>query len=148
LPAGLCAFSGNGQIFSYFRLPAPWIGFARLPHPGLTEPRQRIVVFGVVADDDVASGDVCRIPQKTKTYLQIVYNVKYNFQKLNRLILFGEHSLRRAIREFVTHYHQARNHQGLGNRLIVSDLAPKTSGTIRRRERLGGLLNFYYRAAA
>jgi len=32
---------------------------------------------------------------------------------LNRLILFGEQSLRRAIREFVTHYHQERNHQGL-----------------------------------
>jgi transposase InsO family protein len=67
---------------------------------------------------------------------------------LNRLILFGEHSLRRAIREFVTHYHQERNHQGLGNRLIVSDLPPKTSGTISRRKRLGGLLNYYYRAAA
>ena len=66
---------------------------------------------------------------------------------LERLILFGEHSLRRAIREFVTHYHQERNHQGLGNRLIVSDSVSKTSGTIRRRERLGGMLNYYYRAA-
>ncbi len=67
---------------------------------------------------------------------------------LERLILFGEHSLRRAIREFVSHYHRERNHQGLGNRLIVSDLASKTSGTIRRRERLGGMLNYFYRAAA
>src|SRR5947199_4253533 len=38
--------------------------------------------------------------------------------------------------------------QGLGKRLIVSDLISKTSGTIRRRERLGGMLNYYYRAAA
>ena len=30
------------------------------------------------------------------------------------------------------HYHQERNHQGLGNRLIVSDLVSKTSGGIRR----------------
>ncbi len=67
---------------------------------------------------------------------------------LDRLIFFGEHSLRRAIREFVTHYHHERNHQGLGNRLIVSDLVSKTSGTIRRRERLGGMLNYYYRVAA
>jgi len=67
---------------------------------------------------------------------------------LDRLILFGEHSLRRAIREFVTHYHQERNHQGLDNRLIVPDLVSETSGTIRRRERLGGMLNYYYRAAA
>jgi Integrase core domain. len=67
---------------------------------------------------------------------------------LHRLLLFGEHSLRRALREFVTHYHQERNHQGLGNRLIVSDLVSETSGAIRRRERLGGMLNYYYRAAA
>ncbi len=40
------------------------------------------------------------------------------------------------------------NHQGLGNRLIVSDLVAKTSGTIRRRERLGGMPNYYYRASA
>ena len=67
---------------------------------------------------------------------------------LDRLILFGEQSLRRAIREFVTHYHQERNHQGLGNRLIVSDLVSNTSGKIHCRERLGGMLNYYYRAAA
>jgi hypothetical protein len=67
---------------------------------------------------------------------------------LNRLILFGENSLRQAIREFVVHYHQERNYQGFGNRRIVSDLAPEISGAIRRRERLGGLLNYYYRAAA
>ena len=34
---------------------------------------------------------------------------------LDRLILFGEGSLRKAIREFVAHYHLERNHQGLGN---------------------------------
>ncbi|HEY1213695.1 MAG TPA: hypothetical protein VGE93_08690, partial [Bryobacteraceae bacterium] len=67
---------------------------------------------------------------------------------LNRLILFGEHSLRRAIREFVTHYHQERNHQGLDNRLIVSDIISEASDPIRRRERLGGMLNYYCRAAA
>ena len=38
---------------------------------------------------------------------------------LERLILFGEGSLRKAIREFIVHYHPERNHQGLGNRLIV-----------------------------
>ena len=41
-----------------------------------------------------------------------------------------------------------REKQGLGNRLIVSDLVSKTSGPIRRRERLGGMMNYYYRAAA
>src|SRR6266852_6553570 len=38
---------------------------------------------------------------------------------LERMILFGEESLRTAIRNFVAHYHSERNHQGLGNRLII-----------------------------
>ena len=46
-------------------------------------------------------------------------------------------------------YHTERNHQGLGNRLIVpiQSVAEKT-GPIRRRQRLGGMLNYYYRDAA
>jgi putative transposase len=67
---------------------------------------------------------------------------------LNRLIFFGENPLRQAIRELVAHYHRERNHQGLGNRLILSDLSSDTSGMVRRRERLDGLLNYYYRVAA
>jgi putative transposase len=67
---------------------------------------------------------------------------------LHRWILFGENSLRQAIREFMAHCHRERNHQGLGNRLILSDWSSDTSGTVRRRERLGGLLNYNYRAAA
>ena len=66
---------------------------------------------------------------------------------LNRLILFGEQSLRRAIREFVTHYHQERNHQGLSNRLIVPNSICKPLDPFCR-ERLGGMSNYYYRAAA
>src|SRR5947209_2699658 len=61
---------------------------------------------------------------------------------LNRLILFGEQALRRAIREFVTHYHQERNHQGLSNRLILPNLNLQTAGSVCRRERLGGMLNY------
>jgi transposase InsO family protein len=68
---------------------------------------------------------------------------------LERLILFGEGSLRRAIQEFVRHYHHERNHQGLGNRLIVEEQScASNSGAIQRRQRLGGLLNYYYRQAA
>jgi transposase InsO family protein len=40
---------------------------------------------------------------------------------LDRMILFGEGSLRKAIHKFVAHYHAERNHQGLGNRLILPD---------------------------
>ena len=68
---------------------------------------------------------------------------------LERLILFGESSLRAAVQNFVSHYHGERNHQGLSNRLIFPDAAAVgTAGVIQRRERLGGLLNYYYRAAA
>ena len=66
---------------------------------------------------------------------------------LNRIIPLGEHHLRRAIREFVEHYHRERNHQGLGNGLIDGVSSTQSDGGIRRRPRLGGLLNYYYRAA-
>jgi hypothetical protein len=45
------------------------------------------------------------------------------------------------------HYHGERNHQGLGNELIDRMLSPERVGAIRRRQRLGGLLNYYCRAA-
>ncbi len=68
---------------------------------------------------------------------------------LERLILFGEDALRSAIKEFVVHYHLERNHQGLGNRLIVPvTTSVETTGTVERRQRLGGLLNYYHRQAA
>jgi len=38
---------------------------------------------------------------------------------LNRMIFVGQASLRRAVSEYVEHYHRERNHQGLGNRLLA-----------------------------
>jgi putative transposase len=68
---------------------------------------------------------------------------------LERMILFGERSLRKAVQEFVTHYLRERNHQGLGNRLIMPEPGiVQNRGAVQRRERLGGLLNYYYRKAA
>ena len=66
---------------------------------------------------------------------------------LDRLIFFTEDSLRRAIRSFVDHYHRERCHQGIGNKLI-EPIAGVTHGHIRCRERLGGMLRYYYRQAA
>jgi len=67
---------------------------------------------------------------------------------LDRLILFGEGSLRKATRDFLAYYHLERNHQGLGNRLIPPEAIPANSnGAIQRRQRLGGMLNYYHRAA-
>ena len=65
------------------------------------------------------------------------------------MVLIGEGSLRRAVREFVEHYHHERNHQGLDNRLIhPPPTAPPPPGPVQCRQRLGGMLNYYYRAAA
>jgi transposase InsO family protein len=66
---------------------------------------------------------------------------------LDRLIPIGERHFRRAVREYVEHYHGERNHQGLDNRLISGALDIHMTGRVRRRPRLGGLLNFYERAA-
>jgi transposase InsO family protein len=65
---------------------------------------------------------------------------------LDRIIPLGERHFRRAVHDFVEHYHLERNHQGLGNTLIAGAPA-RTTGSIRRRPRLGGLLNYYERAA-
>jgi putative transposase len=68
---------------------------------------------------------------------------------LRHVIPLGEGHLRNAIGEFVEHYHSERNHQGLGNVIpFPSRGAAALRGRIRRRERLGGLLNFYERKAA
>jgi putative transposase len=40
---------------------------------------------------------------------------------LDRVVLFGESSLRKTVSKFVAHYHTERPHQGLGNRLIRPD---------------------------
>ena len=68
---------------------------------------------------------------------------------LERMILFGEDSLRTAIQNVVSHYHNERNHQGLANRIISPEAGHLgNAGAVRRRQRLGGALNYYYRAAA
>jgi transposase InsO family protein len=68
---------------------------------------------------------------------------------LNRMIFVGQASLRRAVSEYVEHYDRERNHQGLGNRLLVLPTGVTVArGSVRKRARLGGVLNFYYREAA
>jgi transposase InsO family protein len=61
---------------------------------------------------------------------------------LDRLIPLGERHFRTAIAEYVEHYHGERNHQGIGNRLICSPPVIDMTSRVRRRSRLGGLLNF------
>jgi transposase InsO family protein len=68
---------------------------------------------------------------------------------LDQIIPLGEHHLRSAVKEYTEHYHVERNHQGLDIELIEDRRgAPDVSGDVERRERLGGILNYYYRRAA
>ena len=67
---------------------------------------------------------------------------------LERMILFGEDALRIAVREFVAHYHRERNHRGIGNALIFPELSlADRAAPVRCRSRIGGMLNYYDRAA-
>ena len=70
---------------------------------------------------------------------------------LSRLILFGEASLSRALTMFTEHFHGERNHQGKENVLLfpaADQRVGSTDGNVRCKERLGGLLKYYYRDAA
>jgi putative transposase len=70
---------------------------------------------------------------------------------LSKLILFGETSLRRALSEYLIHYHAERNHQGKDNVLLFPDTMKAMNcvdGSVSCKERLGGLLKYYHREAA
>ena len=59
---------------------------------------------------------------------------------LSKVILFGERSLRRALSEYVAHYHAERNHQGKSNVLLFPRITETCrGGPVQCRKRLGGL---------
>jgi transposase InsO family protein len=94
---------------------------------------------------------VVRLPRKSPNLNahaeRFVLSIKS--EALNRIMILGEDHLRRVVREYMAHYHTERPHQGLGGRLIEPDarvVAP--GGKVVCRQRLGGLLRYYYRKAA
>jgi putative transposase len=87
-----------------------------------------------------------RAPHANAHAERFVRSIKH--ECLSRVIPFGARHLRRTISEFVEHYHGERNHQGIGHELIdTARMVNDYGGRIRRRQRLGGLLNYYTRAA-
>jgi transposase InsO family protein len=69
---------------------------------------------------------------------------------LDKLILLGEGSLRRALAQFEAHFLSERNHQGLSNEIpfpLPADRIGEREGAVQSRSRLGGLLRFYQRSA-
>lgn len=76
------------------------------------------------------------------------FHLSVKSECLSKMIFFGEKMLRRAVQEYLVHYHQERNHQSLGNRIIEpGEEVGRTDGEIVCDERLGGLLRYYRRAA-
>ncbi len=105
--------------------------------------------------DIIESGDVKTLPLPARSpnlnafAERWVKSVKVDC--LSKLILFGETSLRRALREYLVHYHAERNHQGKDNVLLFPAAAKAMNGidgSISCKERLGGLLKYYHREAA
>ena len=70
---------------------------------------------------------------------------------LSRLILFGEASLKRALQQYLIHYHEERNHQGKENTLLFPSQTRRVGseqGSVQCQQRLGGMLKYYYRQAS
>ena len=71
-----------------------------------------------------------------------------NSECLSRMIFFGQAPLQHAITHFTAHYDAERNHQGLANQLLRAAPIVAPSRSVHRRQRLGGMLNYFHRAAA
>ncbi len=70
-------------------------------------------------------------------------------ESTDQLVLFSERSLRRVINEYIEFYNGERFHQGMGNQLLAEpEAGMNDDGEVSCRERLGGLLRYYYRQAA
>jgi putative transposase len=73
---------------------------------------------------------------------------------LDRTLIWNQHHLLRALREFGAFYNQHRPHRGIANARPlcplpppITDLRQITRLNVRRRQRLGGILNAYEHAA-
>ena len=105
--------------------------------------------------DIIESGDVKTLPLPVRSPNlnafadRWVKSVKVDC--LSKLILFGETSLPRALRECLVHYHAERNHQGKDNVLLfptATKAMKPIDGSVGCKERLGWLLKYYHLEAA
>ena len=102
---------------------------------------------GVLTDEGVESVKIAPACPNMNAYIErFMRSIKE--ECLDQMIFFGEDSLRHAVNQYLIHYHDARNHQGLDNQLIVPfEKPPDISKPIETTERLGGMLKSYRRAA-
>jgi len=124
--------------------------FVELAQLDPTPASARTVPSWIVADVDfsgvpvlVHGGEAVRLAAHVERFIRSIKT-----ECLDRAVSLGERHFRHFVREFVNHYREERNHQGIGNELIERPPGPRTGGPVRCRQRVGGILNCYYRSAA
>jgi putative transposase len=100
----------------------------------------------------IAAGHVTALPLPAHSPNLNAYSERWvrsvKEECLSKLILFGERSLRRALDQYLAHFHAERNHQSNSNILLLPrTVAVSRDQPVRRRERLGGILRYYHRPA-
>jgi hypothetical protein len=65
-----------------------------------------------------------------------------------RQLIINQAHLRRVMREYIAFFNTARPHQGIDQQIPVPPASRATSGPVRCRKVLGGVLHDYYRDAA
>ena len=121
-----------------------------VPAPGCLLICDRDATWSTAVRAVLASGGVrvvqtpVRAPNANAYAERFVRSIKE--QCLDRVVPLGERYVRHLLREYVAHYHHERTHQGRGKR-ILQWRPPRPPGRqVRRRQRLGGLLNYCCRA--
>jgi putative transposase len=115
--------------------------------------RDRDAKFSAAFDEIFRSEGVTviRLPYQRRVANSIAERFvgTYRREVLDHLLIFGRGHLERVLGEFIEHYHHARPHQGLEQRRPCepADVVPLPTGRVERRDRLGGLLHEYFRAA-
>jgi len=66
---------------------------------------------------------------------------------LDWLLIVGRRHLEHVLRIYIQHYNRQRPHRGLALQPPQAPQLIPTGGNVQRRDRLGGLVHEYYRAA-
>ncbi len=123
------------------------IGEAMICHSSQLSPRRPFQALAITPLIVFLPGSALPMPTCLFSLVER-FNRSIQEECLDRAIPLGEAHLRELVREYVAHYHEERSHQGLSGRLIAAAADPRGRGPLARRQRLGGLLNHYYREAA
>jgi hypothetical protein len=147
---------GGNSSAQYFRLFLASLLSAGVPRRKLLMPWERMLVYATGEIDEqllariqylIEENRILR-NQISKRILLSSSCKTIKTECLDHLILFGEKSLRHVVKEYLAHYHTERNHQGIENVIPFPAERLQNGGDVITSERLGGLLNFYYRDTA